>query len=469
MSDYSGASSMIGKIKRAAIDCYMTDESNYYEIDGDRYRYRGSARGSTQYCSRPGSDGEGGGDASISGLPDFLVNHLDAQWRAAFDSIRGQVDDIFKDLKGVPTGTSLYFEETRAMSAAEMLTPRGATTALTPGGGSALSLNNPQLSQRVNAVHGYCYRLSSQTIDAFRQRYADRLGAILDGQAALAATLGMAAAGQVAVFQKLREDIAKFADEALYSLETLAGENQTSTGTGAPFAVGGALLSIASLSTGPGAAALATAGAISGLISDLWPDPPAKKTVTFGGGNVDAVLQSMSDGKTKILETPLDDETAIETALKNAHEAVRSMPGAFDIARPNYPGGGGTNETVGGPGTIQQNHDDMQRLAATCELVSEVVHEAKSYVSNADQGSGEWNRPAGIGLGTTGPYSAFNDLAADVVVLTRNTAEELGEAATKLIKASLNFQATDGEIASTLGREASELRQAEEDGDLLFD
>lgn len=73
MSDYSELGSLIGKLKRAAIDVYMTSEANFYEVEGDRYRYRGSGRGMTQWCTRPGADGEGGGDVSMDGMPDFLV------------------------------------------------------------------------------------------------------------------------------------------------------------------------------------------------------------------------------------------------------------------------------------------------------------------------------------------------------------------------------------------------------------
>jgi hypothetical protein len=469
MADYTELGALIGKIKRAAIDVYMTDEANYYEVEGDRYRYRGSSMDMTQWCTRPGEDGEGGGDVSVDGMFDFVVNHLDDDFRDAFDDIRGQVDAVFVNLQGLPTGASLFFEETRSMEAAESLTPRGATTALTPGGGSSLNLNNATLSQRVNAVHGYSYRLSSLTINAFREAYADRLGAILDSQAALAATMGMAAAGQAAVIEKLRDDIATFATEALASLEALAGEQSSSGGSGAPFAVGGALLSIAGLSTGPGAAALAAAGALGGLIADLWPDPPPKKEVTFSGSDLASMMTSINDGKVKLLETPMDDETAIQQALTNATKAIRESPGSFDISRPAYPRSGAGQEGLGGPGTIQQNHDDMQRLAATCQLVSEVVDEARSLVSSADGGSGDWTRPDGIGIGRTGPYDEFSVLGDDVVTLTRNTAQEMAEAATKLIAASLDFQATDSDVASTLGRETRELRRAEEEGDLLFD
>lgn len=467
MAEYEDLESLIGKIKRAAIDVYMTDEDNYYEIEGDRYRYRGSGRGMTQWCTRPGEDGSGGGDVSMDGMPDFLVNHLDDDFRGAFDDIRGQVDDIFSDLKGVPEGFTLIYEESRSMDAAELLTPKGATTEKTPGGGSALDLNNPLLSGRVNAIHGYSYRLSSRTINAFRQAYADRLGAILDGQAALAATLGMAAAGQVAVFKKLRDDIATFATQALGSLEALAGEQVSTSGVGDSFAVGGALLSVLGLVGGPGGAALAAAGAAGGLISDLWPEPPAKKEVRFSGSDLSSMLQSIADGKTPLLETAVNDETAIQSALTGASNALRESPGSFDIARPAYPHGG--PEDVGGPGTIVQNHDDMQRLAANCQLVAEDVGSARDLLTEADQGSAEWNRPDGIGIGRTGPYDAFSALNDDVVVLTRNTADEMREAATSLIAASLDFQATDSDVRDALDRETREVLHAEQDGDLLFD
>ncbi|MFA6298359.1 MAG: hypothetical protein WC642_04290 [Nocardioides sp.] len=469
MTDYAELDTLIGQIKRAAIDVYMTSEDNFYEVEGDRYRYRGSASGMTQWCTRPGEDGEGGGDVSIDGWPDAFVNNQDEGFRNAFDDIRGQVDAVFVNLQGVPTGGSLHYEETRSMQAAESLTPQGATTALPPGGGSSLDLNNATLSQRVNAVHGYSYRLSSLTINAFREGYADRLGAILDGQAALAATMGMAAAGQHAVLEKLRDDIALFADQALASLNALAGEQSSGGGSGAPFAVGGALLSIAGLGTGPGAAAFAVAGAVSGLISDLWPERPESKKVAFSGSDLASMMQSITDVKSQLLETTVDDETVIQQALSNAASAIRESPASFDIARPQYPRHGSSQESVGGPGTIVQNHNDMQRLAATCQLVSDVVDEARGLVSSADAGSGEWRRPEGIGIGSTGPYDGFSSLGADIIALTRNTAQELAEAATKLITASLDFEATDSEIARALGREMREVRKVEQEGDLIFD
>ncbi|WP_121254716.1 hypothetical protein [Nocardioides ferulae] len=470
MAEYSELDSLIGKIKRAAIDVYMTSPENYYEIEGDRYRYRGSGRGMTQWCTRPGEDGQGGGDVSMDGMPDFLVNHLDDDFRNAFDTVRDRVDEVFADLKDIPRGDMLFFEEERSMEAAQTLTPQGASTALPPGGGSALELNNAVLSQRVNAIHGYCYRLSSQTIDAFRLAYADRLGAILDGQAALAAMMGMAAAGQRAVFKKAQEDVAALAGNALSSLEALAGQQASSGGpSGGVFAVGGALLSIAGLGSGPGAVAFAAAGAVSGLISDLWPDKPDEVKVSLSGSDLDGMLQSMHEVKGKLLQAAVDDETVIQSALVNASGAVRESPGSFDLSRPSYPPAGTGREQVGGPGTIEHNYDDMQRLAATCQLVSDIVDEASGRVAGADAGSGDWSRPAGIGIGTSGPYQEFSNLADDVLALTRNTAAELAEAATKLIAASLDFAATDADITRALGREMRELREAEREGDLLFD
>jgi hypothetical protein len=102
------------------------------------------------------------------------------------------------------------------------------------------------------------------------------------------------------------------------------------------------------------------------------------------------------------------------------------------------------------------------------KLVAEVVDEARSLVSSADGGGGEWNRPDGIGIGPTGPYDGFSSLGTDVVTLTRNTAQGMAEAATKLIAASLDCQATDSDVARTLGRETQELRRAEEEGNLVF-
>jgi hypothetical protein len=468
MSDYDGLDDLIGKVKRAAIDVYMTDTANYYEIEGDRYRYRGSGRGMTQYCTRPNEAGEGGGDVSLDGMPDVFVNHLDEDYRAAFDGIRGQVDAIFENLRGVPRGDSLYYEENRSMDAAERLTPSGATTELAEGGGSSLDLNNPALSGRVNAIHGYSYRLSSQTVNAFRQAYADRLSAVLDGQAVLAATLGMAAAGQRAVFATLRDDIVTFAKEAEASLAAQAGVQAAAGGSGDVFTVGGALLGIASAAGGPGALAFGAAGGLSGLIGSFWPEKPEKKSVTFSGNDLDSILGSISDGRTKLLETPVDDEEAIRSALSAAHDATRSAPGSFDLSRPAYPSTS-SREDVGGPGTIVQNRDDMQQLAANCYLVAEELGEARAMLESMNGGSGEWSRPSGIGIGTTGPFAQFDTLASDAVVLVRNTAEELGEAATKLIAASLDFEATDSQISQRLAQETSELRAAEEAGDLVFD
>lgn len=468
MSDYDGLDGLIGKVKRAAIDVYMTDEANFYEVEGDRYRYRGSGRGMTQWCTRPGSDGEGGGDVSMDGMPDVFVNHLDADFRGAFDEIRAQVDAIFTNLRDVPRGDTLYYEETRSMAAAERLTPSGATTELADGGGSSLELNNPALSGRVNAIHGYSYRLSSATINAFRQAYADRLSAVLDGQAVLAATLGMAAAGQRAVFTTLREDIVTFAEEAEASLAAQAGVQSASGGSGGVFTVGGALLGIASAAGGPGALAFGAASGLSGLIGSFWPEKPEKKSVTFSGGDLESIMSSIRDGKTSLLETPVADEEAIRSALSAARDATRSAPGSFDLSRPAYPSSS-SGEDVGGPGTIVQNRDDMQQLAANCHLVAEELGEARAMLDSMNGGSGEWRRPEGIGLGTTGPFAEFDALAGDAVVLVRNTADELGEAATKLIAASLDFEATDSAISQTLARETSELRAAEQAGDLVFD
>lgn len=459
-ADYGQLGKLIGEVKRAAIDAYMTTE-NPYEIDGDQYRYEGSGRGMTQYCTRPGGDGEGGGDVWIDGWFDWGTGDDDVRFQARFNEIRGMIDTLFSNLKDLPDGTALAPYQTKMEEAAQKLTPTGADAQSTEGGGSALDLNNPNLDSRVSMLHGLSYRLSSLTINAFRESYADRLRPVLNGQAAIASIHALALAADQAVLLKLRDDTIAFATNARDSLNALATAKGAPEGKAA-FAIGGAILAIASLSvTGPAAIALGSGGALSGLAADLWPEPPKKVDIVFQGSSLNSMMQSISDGKTKMLEAVIDDEEAIQLGLTNAKSKMADSPRAFEIGAPAYPQSGPGQEGLNGPGTIIQDRDDMQRLAGTCQLIGDTIEEAHGLVEQGTPGWEPWQRPSGIGVHVFGPHHDNLLLSWDLQPVLKQMAADMQAGAVKLIKASTDFDATDAEAAQLLGREIREIRELE--------
>jgi hypothetical protein len=152
-----------------------------------------------------------------------------------------------------------------------------------------------------------------------------------------------------------------------------------------------------------------------------------------------------------------------------ARSATRDQPDSFDLSRPQYPPGG-QNEDVSGQGDIQHSRIEMQKLAGNCQLASEEVSEARVLLETMNGGRSEWERDEGIGISTTGPFGDFNNLAVDLVALTRNTADELAEAGQKITKASLDFDATDADIQQTLNQQTGQIRREEtsRNEDLVF-
>jgi hypothetical protein len=86
----------IGALKRAAIDAWMNSHSNgWWEIDGSHYRVTGG----DATVTRPGEDGEGGGDWDGNFfLTDWIVDgDKDEEYTTQFNNIRTRIDNALKD------------------------------------------------------------------------------------------------------------------------------------------------------------------------------------------------------------------------------------------------------------------------------------------------------------------------------------------------------------------------------------
>ena len=114
MADYN-LGALVGPVKRAAIDAWMVE--NNWEIRHGVYEI--SSRSSSSKVTRPGPDGNGGGDWSGDfGWLFGLDNNKDEQYQSAFAEIGESIDALVKPWLTLPDPADIepYVEKCRLVT-----------------------------------------------------------------------------------------------------------------------------------------------------------------------------------------------------------------------------------------------------------------------------------------------------------------------------------------------------------------
>jgi hypothetical protein len=281
----------------------------------------------------------------------------------------------------------------------------------------------------------------SGAMDTFAIAYSNRVPGVIRGQLAILGMLGCTVAAEQNLFERLREDIAKVADDVLEVMQ-----DQNSGGGATLLGILGAVLAGASLffTGGASAGVIANGRAIVGILTPLVPkdEAPSPAQETFGGSGPMEVYDNAVQFLDEVKEAVADEEQVVRSSLRGAQRMVTGEKAdAFDLSR--------RPALLDIPDTeiIDVNPDTLAFLGGVIvPFVSENLAVAREQAAASPERSA-WERDGSIGLGASGPYADWDnlyDVFIDVSVGTKRTLDDVGQ---KLIDVARLYVAVDEIVA----------------------
>ncbi|MGO1851302.1 hypothetical protein [Microbacterium sp.] len=309
MPTYGEIESIIGKMKRAAIDCWMADQS-FYPAWGNEETYCKWHWAPYQY-HRPDANGAGGGTSVGYGDGVTCV--------AQFDGIRSSIDAVVSKWLDLPDGSECGDHESKAATSAGILGASGADPTVQNTGeiGTASLTIHDSLIGNANMQGAY--------IRPFHNKYYTKFSAVRGslGQASLILQANYAA--QAALWSAAQEDVAKICDDARAAWETQAGLASTASTTfqlavasAAVTAIGGVITAttIGPAVVGVAAVTFGMSTAVSAAAQDA--------SVGVSGDSYESILSSLETALEKLSQSIKDQEDALSTSMDEAVAAMNA-------------------------------------------------------------------------------------------------------------------------------------------------
>lgn len=212
MADYN-LGALVGPVKRAAIDAWMVE--NNWEIRHGVYEI--SSRSSSSKVTRPGPDGNGGGDWSGDfGWLFGLDNNKDEQYQSAFAEIGESIDALVKPWLTLPDPADIepYVEKCR------LVTTRLSSTAWNDG-----KIQRPagvELHGAIQSIRADADGIRGATGDSFRRNFLEGLSLVADGLTGMSVLRGGALAAQKGLWESARTDATAIVAKAQESFQAVA-------------------------------------------------------------------------------------------------------------------------------------------------------------------------------------------------------------------------------------------------------
>jgi hypothetical protein len=402
MASYDDLSSLTGKLKRAAIDAYMKDQGfTIVEGESKYYDERHSVSDLHYWVSRPGDDGNGGGDwTSDHFLPDsWIGGGKDEEFQGHFDTIRERVDSALRKWQDLPIPSEFdpLLDSMRAANVALGVVPSkdGGTVTGTGFIGPNLTL-----------IETNCEYMSGGIITAFKTKFLLSLGNCIAGHHGITVVLGEALASEKAMWEKARQDVANAVEAATTALDSyVKSGNADWTLT---FGVLGAIITgAAAFVSGGATVALSGAGAGVTLLKEVndAKDREAAQPDQSFEGIMTAYEQVLTDlnGTIKTAEQALDNNFTTNIG----HIGPES---GFDLDAPLKDVDDDSDLHLEGSPTIIHDKSLIFEITGTAmPAVADEVVKAQGHLDVASD-SGPFSRDAAVGLGYNGCFNNWSSL-----------------------------------------------------------
>lgn len=436
MASYENLNEIVGRLKRASIDLWMKDEG--YDVEGAEYTI--ASRGSDMNVTKPGADGEGGGDWHTS---DFVQEWLiggskDDHFREGFAQIRANIDAIVEPWTDLPevSGIAERVEECRQVAR------RLALSASSDSGGTS---GGGQLGGTLGLIEQNLSAMSGLAIASFKDKFLSQLKVAVSGYHGVSVARGANVGALEGLFDSARVDVANLLDSAAGKIADAAQAGGGAAWTQPLTVAGWAAKGLGIFATG--GAGLAVAGLGLGIeILNTANPTAAQATAEFSGypDAMDKLVASLQELSDKIAA----EEQAIEDNVTTNLERIRADKSSYDLTAPVV--NGNSDVIALNPPLIDEiTQVYMPSLKAELDAIaSEVLSMTTSAAVR---------RSAGVGLGVYGPSYKIYDLTIMLYELIKNLSWDVDKGGQALHLALGDFTASEQERADALNALAEEV------------
>jgi hypothetical protein len=358
-----------------------------------------------------------------------------AIWADWYERIFG----LFLPWKGLPDPADFQPSIDALGNAISVLNVTTTVSGDSVGEEASLESANTDLDSALRSFCGEIIAMSG-SMDTFALVYSNRVPGVIRGDLAILGILGCTVAAEQHLFKKLREDIAKIADDVLEVMR-----DQNSGGGAAALGILGAVLAGASLffTGGASAAVIANGRAIVGVLSAVVPqdEAPSPAQETYGGDSPMEVYDNVVTYLDEVKKAVSGEEEVVQKSLTKALDEVTAKADTYDLSsRPAL-------LDIPDSEILDVNPDTLAFLGGVIvPFISENLKVARQQAA-ASPARAAWERNDGIGLGPHGPYSDWDALYDELITVATGTKRTLDDVGDKLIDVAKLYVDTDEIVA----------------------
>lgn len=468
MSYQSQLASLATQAKEEAVIAQMTCDG--YEWDGHTFSIENNYGES--YDSRSVTlDGQASGysynigagndDPALAQLALDDLNNAKTKWNT-------NIDELLSGWDALPEPGATWDGVIASLQAA-------AKQVAGPTGNDNSALGNPDLTE-IGFIRDRLPTNIGVTVDTFYRIYGpDRLELVLDGHCEAMACLGVALEGEKRIWERAQADVLAIMTAADDAFKETRQNNSTNWSTTLSVVTAGIGLLAAFTAGVPGVApVLAAAGATTGFLGTAMSAIQAEsspRSIPEGGGgdysgsHPDDVYDDLVTAFRTLDDTIADAERGIESMLDNMTAAIAS-----EANRQNFhinPDAGLDPTYAGSDDIIDMEYSILETIGYTSMPL--IARAFLTSVDNAEAGKRQeaWVRPfaskigSTIGMGSYGPYFAWQELLYAIFPLANDTAAEIVAAGEKLATAAGYVRDSDSGVRQTLGANYQDIQDAE--------
>jgi len=365
-----------------------------------------------------------------------------------------RVNELFEDWYYIPTPTPPGFTPgfdapiagVRSSASDLAFTADDEETA-----GASLFGGNPQLGSALHNLDQDLDGLDGQAIRTFKLLYADPLKDVTASQEAVACAIWVAVYGEQKVWEKARQSIADIAGQGVEAMKSAKG------GGGGDLSVVleviGSVAEVAGLFK-PVEAAAKVASTANSVLKTAFGHLPQKKpdNAPLHADTPIGVLDKIHEAIEKLKSQIKGEEEGIRQAMVIDQGALTGAQEkrSFDLGTPALLSdtNGGDFKTVN---DVAIKFSGLKFVATDImPFLSNTYRHASRGLEDVTSSEASWKRPAGVGLGATGPFPEVRTLASTLAGYLDANARNLDHAATILEVVARDFHKTEDQITADL-------------------
>jgi hypothetical protein len=324
MASYDELDTLIGKLKRAAIDAYMRDGG--WDVQSDKYEI--SSRGPDFTVTRPGADGEGGGNwESNDAFGDlFGILDRDEEFQSAFGDIRERVDNAMQPWFNLPDPAEIA-------PLVESMRQANRTLSLSASTGGGEATGGGSIAGYLRGIELASDAMSGETIGAFKSRFLFQLEKVVTGHHAITVVLGSALAAQEGLWKEARQTVADTVDQAANAMTAYANGGDPNWEI---------VLKVAGWA-GKGLKAFVTGGA-SGILDGadvgitILQDVAKSKKADGPSSGFEGLMSSFEKALTQGNDAIKAEEQELQDNIETNMSNIQADQGSYDLAAPSILG-----------------------------------------------------------------------------------------------------------------------------------